>query len=109
MNQHQLLYSSLLSHARRSGGAALTGGFSTLVHDLLIVPTHAQQHVGALGQIDNALAGLGITGEHHAAVGRVHPVGQGIQLGLDMLSIGRGHLPVAAAVNRPNPYILRVH
>ena len=76
MDQHQLFDSRLLGHLRRPHGPTLPGVLAVLVHNLLVVPTHAEPHIRALGQISDSGAGLGVAGKDHASICCIHPVSQ---------------------------------
>ena len=68
VDQHQFLHPGGLGHAGRAGGSALAGVLTVGVHHRLVVPAHAQHHVRAPSQLDDGVAGLGISGEYDAAV-----------------------------------------
>ena len=109
MDQHQLFHPGGLSHAARSGGAALARVLPVGVHYRLVVPAHADHHVRAPRQFRHCVAGLGVAGENYAPFRRIHPVGQGIQPGLDVLGGGGGYFPVRAAEHLAGPHVPSVH
>ena len=76
---------------------------AVLVHDLLVVPAHAEHHVGAPRQVDHGLAGLGVAGEDDAALRAVQAVGQRVEPGLDVRSAGAARDLPGAARRAPGP------
>jgi hypothetical protein len=94
VGKDQLLDAGCLGHLGRAGGSALTDVLTVLVHDLLVIPAHAEHHVGALCQVNDALAGLGVAGEHDAALRAVQAVRQRVEPGLNVNGRGGRHLPV---------------
>ena len=90
---------------RRAEGAALAGGFAVGVHDLLVIPAHAEHEIGVLRQLSYGVAGLSVAGEDDAARGGVEAVCEGVKEGLDMHGGGCGDLPVAAGEDGAGAYI----
>ena len=109
VDQNQLLHAGRLGHSSRAGGAALTAGLAVRVHHRLVVPAHAKHHVCAAGQFGHRVAGLSIAGEDDASLGGVHPVGEGIKPGLDMLGGSGGNLPVGPAEHLSRSHVLSRH
>ena len=105
VDKHQLLDSRFLGHAGRSGGAALAVEFSIGVHDGLVIPAHAEHHVGIPGKVGHGGAGLGVAGENDAAFFRIDTVGEGVEPGLDVLGGSGGHLPSWSAEHGTGAYV----
>ena len=98
-----------LRHSRGAEGAALTGGFAVGVHDLLVVPAHAEHEVGVFRKLGYGVAGLSVAGEDDAARWGIEAVCEGVEEGLDMLGGGCRDLPVAAREDGAGAYIGREH
>ena len=96
MHEGERPYSGLLGHAGRPGRAALAVRLAVSLHSLLVVPAHAEHDVCAPRQVDDRLTRLGVAGEHHAALGAVDAVRQGVQVRLHVLGLGCGDLPAIA-------------
>ena len=96
MDEGEALDAGCLCHARGAEGAALAGRFAVGVHDLLVVPAHAEHEVGVFRQLGYGVAGLGVAGEDDASGGGVEAVCEGVEEGLDVLGGGCCDLPVGA-------------
>ena len=101
VDEDEFLDAGGFGHASGAGGSALPVSFAVFRHDLLVVPAHAEHDVGVFGEIDDGVAGLGVAGEYDglSAFG-VESVGEGVEVGLDVLGRARRLLPTCRRLRR---------
>ncbi len=101
MDEDEFFDARCFGHAAGAGGAALTVCLAVFGHHFLIVPAHAEHHVGIAGQFRYGIAGLRVAGEYYrfAAFG-VESVCEGVEVRLHVLSRSGGNLPLVCGFDR---------
>src|SRR5262249_58219593 len=84
MDEDKAFDAGLLRHPRSAHRTALAADLAHRFHSFLIVPTHAEHHVGIAREVHHARTRLGVAGEHHTALGTFQPIGQGIEERLEV-------------------------
>ena len=109
VDEDEFLDAGGFGHASGSGGAALSIGFAVFGHDFLVIPAHAEHDVRVAGEVDDGVAGLGVASDDDglAAFG-VEAVGEGVEIGLDVLGGGGGYFPLVGGCDGAGPDVTGV-
>jgi hypothetical protein len=70
------------------------------LHVVLVVPAHGEHEVGATGEVDHRVAGLGVSSEHNRSLVGSQSIGKRVEKGLSVIGEGRLHGPTVTLYDR---------